>query len=147
MSLKNTSFYGPVLAVTALVVAPDSIDGRFTLKKPVRVDRVLNLSGTWIIPPFAEAHNHNIRTEVKERTRGRSKCIWRTACSTSRSGQSVADGRKETSAFAKSAGTGKDVHESVRSDLAQTPTQPAHYQTLQACGATIGCPALQANAF
>lgn len=61
MSLKNTSFYGPVLAVTALVVAPDSIDGRFTLKKPVRVDRVLNLSGTWIIPPFAEAHNHNIK--------------------------------------------------------------------------------------
>jgi imidazolonepropionase-like amidohydrolase len=45
-----------------------SVNGRFRLKKPVRVDRTLDLAGTWIVPPFAEAHNHNI-TGIEERDR------------------------------------------------------------------------------
>ena len=43
-----------------------SIGGRFTRKKPSRLDRSVDLSGTWIIPPFGEAHNHNIGTGVEE---------------------------------------------------------------------------------
>jgi imidazolonepropionase-like amidohydrolase len=43
-----------------------SVNGRFTFKKPARVDRALDLAGTWIVPPFGEAHNHNIGTGVEE---------------------------------------------------------------------------------
>ena len=46
-----------------------SVDGRFTSRKPARVYRTLDLAGTWIVPPFAEAHNHNIGTGVEERDR------------------------------------------------------------------------------
>ena len=28
-----------------------SVNGRFTFKKPARVDRNLDLAGTWIVPP------------------------------------------------------------------------------------------------
>jgi imidazolonepropionase-like amidohydrolase len=44
-----------------------SVNGRFTLQKPAAVDRTLDLAGTWIVPPFGEAHNHNIGTGVEER--------------------------------------------------------------------------------
>lgn len=37
-----------------------SVNGRFTFNKPARVDQTLNLAGTWIVPPFGEAHNHNL---------------------------------------------------------------------------------------
>lgn len=43
-----------------------SINGRFTFKKPARVDSTLDLAGAWIVPPFGEAHNHNIGTGVEE---------------------------------------------------------------------------------
>ena len=43
-----------------------SVNGQFTSKKPGRVDKTLDLSGLWIIPPFGEAHNHNIATGVEE---------------------------------------------------------------------------------
>ncbi len=43
-----------------------SVNGLFTLQKPSRVDHSLDLSGLWVIPPFAEAHNHNISTGVSE---------------------------------------------------------------------------------
>lgn len=43
-----------------------SVNGRFTFKKPVRVDSNLDLAGAWIVPPFGEAHNHNIGTGVEE---------------------------------------------------------------------------------
>ncbi|MCI0487128.1 MAG: amidohydrolase family protein [Blastocatellia bacterium] len=33
--------------------------GLLTSKKPDRVDRVIDLSGKYIVPPFGEAHNHN----------------------------------------------------------------------------------------
>ncbi len=44
-----------------------SVNGRFKFKKPARVDRTLDLAGAWIVPPFGEAHNHNIGTGVEER--------------------------------------------------------------------------------
>ena len=43
-----------------------SVQGRFTLRKPARVDRDLDLAGAWIVPPFGEAHNHNIGTGVEQ---------------------------------------------------------------------------------
>jgi imidazolonepropionase-like amidohydrolase len=44
-----------------------SVNGRFTAKKPARVDRTLDLGGTWVVPPFGEAHNHNLGTGIEER--------------------------------------------------------------------------------
>jgi len=41
--------------------------GRFTFEKPANMDGELDLGGAWIIPPFGEAHNHNIGTGEKER--------------------------------------------------------------------------------
>ncbi|MDQ2922597.1 MAG: serine hydrolase [Acidobacteriota bacterium] len=37
-----------------------SVNGVLTSKKPVRVDSVIDLSGKYVIPPFGEAHNHNL---------------------------------------------------------------------------------------
>lgn len=37
-----------------------SVNGRFTLHKPSRVERTLDLAGTHVVPPFGEAHNHNL---------------------------------------------------------------------------------------
>jgi hypothetical protein len=46
-----------------------SVGGRFTSKKPKLVDRTLDLAGLWIVPPFAEAHNHNIDGVIEERSK------------------------------------------------------------------------------
>ncbi|MDX6560149.1 MAG: hypothetical protein QOF72_3198 [Blastocatellia bacterium] len=43
-----------------------SVDGLFTFRKPVRRDRTVDLAGIWIVPPFGDAHNHNIGTGVEE---------------------------------------------------------------------------------
>jgi hypothetical protein len=45
-----------------------SVNGRFTLKKPTRVERTIDLAGTWVVPPVGEAHNHNING-MEERDR------------------------------------------------------------------------------
>ena len=45
-----------------------SINGFLSFEKPARVDRVLDLAGGWIVPPFGEAHNHNIDGAVEERS-------------------------------------------------------------------------------
>ena len=37
-----------------------STGGYFTRKKPSRIDTTIDLSGLFIVPPFAEAHNHNL---------------------------------------------------------------------------------------
>src|SRR5262245_56876758 len=37
-----------------------SVGGMLTSKKPSRVDSVIDLSGKYLIPPFGEAHNHNV---------------------------------------------------------------------------------------
>jgi len=48
-----------------------SINGRLTATKPRRVGRTLDLKGTYVIPPFAEAHNHNLgsRRQMEETIR------------------------------------------------------------------------------
>ena len=47
-----------------------SVNGTLSLTTPARIDRTIDLSGTWVIPPFAEAHNHNIDGAVEERSLG-----------------------------------------------------------------------------
>jgi hypothetical protein len=37
-----------------------SVDGRLTSKRPARVDAVVDLGGRYVVPPFGEAHNHNV---------------------------------------------------------------------------------------
>lgn len=37
-----------------------AVDGRFTDERPAAGARVLDLAGGWVVPPFAEAHNHNV---------------------------------------------------------------------------------------
>lgn len=46
-----------------------SVDGRFASARPRRIDETLDLAGTWIVPPFGEAHNHNIDGAVEDRSR------------------------------------------------------------------------------
>src|ERR1044071_1818529 len=46
-----------------------SVGGHFMTKKPAHVDRVLDLEGAWIVPPFGEGHNHNIGPGAQERDR------------------------------------------------------------------------------
>ena len=43
-----------------------SVDGRFTSRKPAHVDRTIDLAGTWIVPPFADAHSHTIGKGVED---------------------------------------------------------------------------------
>ncbi len=43
-----------------------SVDGRFTSKKPVKIDKTIDLSGLFLVPPLAEAHNHRPATGVEE---------------------------------------------------------------------------------
>lgn len=38
-----------------------AVDGRLTRKRPARVDITVNLVGRWVMPPFAEAHNHDLQ--------------------------------------------------------------------------------------
>src|SRR5690242_1016974 len=44
-----------------------SIGNRLTTKRPARVDRVFDLSGKYVVPPFGEAHNHNLDWSSDER--------------------------------------------------------------------------------
>lgn len=37
-----------------------TVDGMLTSKRPDRVASVIDLSGKYVIPPFGEAHNHNV---------------------------------------------------------------------------------------
>jgi hypothetical protein len=37
------------------------VDGRFTAARPARIDATLNLADRYILPPFAEAHNHDLQ--------------------------------------------------------------------------------------
>jgi imidazolonepropionase-like amidohydrolase len=42
------------------------VDGRLTRTRPARVDDVVDLAGKFVVPPFAEAHNHNVSRPAKE---------------------------------------------------------------------------------
>lgn len=35
-------------------------DGLFTRRRPARVDSTVDLDGRWVVPPYGEAHNHNV---------------------------------------------------------------------------------------
>jgi hypothetical protein len=45
-----------------------SVNGLLRFERPVRIDRTLDLAGAWVVPPFGEAHNHNIDGAVEERS-------------------------------------------------------------------------------
>ncbi|MEG4930211.1 hypothetical protein QUA99_25285 [Microcoleus sp. F10-B2] len=38
-----------------------SVDGRLTRKRPDRIDVRVDLSGRYVLPPLADAHNHNLQ--------------------------------------------------------------------------------------
>ena len=38
-----------------------AVGGRLTSKAPARVDAKVNLAGRYVLPPFAEAHNHDVQ--------------------------------------------------------------------------------------
>ena len=44
-----------------------SVAGTLTSKRPAQVDRVFDLSGKYVVPPFGEAHNHNLDWSSDER--------------------------------------------------------------------------------
>ena len=44
-----------------------SVNGMLSFIRPAQVDRAIDLAGTWVVPPFAEAHNHNIDGAVEAR--------------------------------------------------------------------------------
>jgi imidazolonepropionase-like amidohydrolase len=50
-------FNGATFDLKAVVY---SIDGRFSFITPARIDETVDLSSVWVIPPFADAHNHNV---------------------------------------------------------------------------------------
>lgn len=37
-----------------------SVGGFLTAKKPARIDSVIDLKGKYVVPPYGEAHNHNV---------------------------------------------------------------------------------------
>ena len=37
-----------------------AVDGVLTLERPARVDSTVHLAGGYVVPPFGEAHNHNV---------------------------------------------------------------------------------------
>lgn len=45
-----------------------SVGGVLTERKPSRVDSVIDFAGKYVVPPFGEAHNHNV--DYSERTDG-----------------------------------------------------------------------------
>lgn len=44
-----------------------SVAGKLTSKRPARVDRIFDLTGKYVVPPFGEAHNHNLDWSSDER--------------------------------------------------------------------------------
>src|ERR1041385_8744234 len=44
-----------------------AVGGMLRSKRPTHVDRVFDLSGKYVVPPFGEAHNHNLEWSSDER--------------------------------------------------------------------------------
>lgn len=40
-----------------------AVDGRFTAKRPSRIDATIDLNGRYVLPPLAEAHNHDAQND------------------------------------------------------------------------------------
>jgi imidazolonepropionase-like amidohydrolase len=45
-----------------------AVGGRITMRRPARIDSVIDLAGRWVVPPFGEAHNHNVEYSTPGRT-------------------------------------------------------------------------------
>ena len=45
-----------------------SVEGRFTRTKPARIAETLDLAGGFVVPPFGEANNHNVRGDAEARS-------------------------------------------------------------------------------
>ena len=44
------------------------VAGRLTQRRPRHVDSVIDLASRWVVPPFGEAHNHNLEFSSAHRT-------------------------------------------------------------------------------
>lgn len=44
-----------------------TVGGVLTRKRPARIDSVIDLDGKYVVPPFGEAHNHNVEWSSEER--------------------------------------------------------------------------------
>jgi imidazolonepropionase-like amidohydrolase len=44
------------------------VNGRLSTSRPASVDSVIDLAGGWVVPPFGEAHNHNVSYTTAPRT-------------------------------------------------------------------------------
>lgn len=44
------------------------VDARITTRRPRQIDSVIDLAGRWVVPPFGEAHNHNVDYSTPART-------------------------------------------------------------------------------
>jgi hypothetical protein len=42
-----------------------TVGGMLTSRRPSRVDSVIDLSGKYVVPPFGEAHNHNVEQSAR----------------------------------------------------------------------------------
>lgn len=38
------------------------VEGRLTRARPATIDTTIDLAGGWVVPPFGEAHNHNVES-------------------------------------------------------------------------------------
>lgn len=48
-----------------------AVGGVFTRRRPARVDSTVDLAGRWVVPPYGEAHNHNVEgSRAAEVSRG-----------------------------------------------------------------------------
>lgn len=45
-----------------------TVGGRIAARRPARVDSVIDLEGRWVVPPYGEAHNHNVDYSTPART-------------------------------------------------------------------------------
>jgi amidohydrolase family protein len=45
-----------------------SVNGRFVFRHPARIDSTVDLKSGYVVPPFADAHNHNIEFTNPKRT-------------------------------------------------------------------------------
>jgi len=39
-----------------------SVEGRLTFRRPAHIDQTIDLRHGFVVPPFGEAHNHNVET-------------------------------------------------------------------------------------
>ncbi|NAS29902.1 hypothetical protein GTQ40_02860 [Flavobacteriaceae bacterium R38] len=62
---KNTAFVNANILIEGKFVKKDvyAINGMFSFNRPETLDSIIDLKGQYIIPPFADAHTHNLDRE------------------------------------------------------------------------------------